>query len=337
MSLIEGPVESLSAVAAFLQTAEQQSYVAAARSMGLSPSAVGKAVARLEARLGVRLFHRTTRKMSLTEEGAVFYERCKRIVDELGDAEATILQSRDKPAGRLRVSVPHIFGHHLFMPLLPSFLAAFPAIELDLDFEDRVVDLVAEGVDVVVRSGELADSRLIARVLGQQHFVVCGSPDYLQRRGRPQTPRDLAAHACIHFKYPSSGRLAPWAFQAPYERLILPKSLIFNNSDAGLRAATEGLGLAHLPVYVAEPSLRNGALIPVLASFMTPFGSLSLVWQSNRQLSPKVRAFVDFVVERLATGNSAFQSAPSRVFHDEAFTPGEDGVENARLRPAPYP
>lgn len=294
-------MESLSAIAAFIHAAEQQSYVAAARILGLSPSAVGKAVARLETRLGVRLFHRTTRKMSLTEAGVVFYERCKRIVDDLGDAEATILQSRDKPAGHLRVSMPHIFGHHIFMPILPSFAQSFPDIELDIDFEDRVVDLVAEGVDIAVRSGELADSRLVARFLCQQHFIICGSADYLARRGSPKTPADLTGHACIHFKYPSSGRIAPWAFQAPHERLVLPRTLTFNNTDAGLQAALAGLGLAHLPIYVAEPYLESGRLIAVLPSFMTPFGSLSLVWQSSRQLSPKVRAFADFIIEHTAS------------------------------------
>lgn len=302
-------MESLTGIAAFVHAAEQQSYVAAARVTGASPSAIGKAVGRLEARLGVRLFNRTTRSMSLTEEGAVFYERCKRIVDDLGDAEAAILQSRERPTGRLRVSMPHIVGHHLFMPILRSFVESFPGIELDIDFEDRVVDLVAEGVDVVVRSGELADSGLIARVLGQQHFVVCGSSEYVERRGRPQTPADLAGHACIHFKYPSSGRIALWAFQAPHDRLTLPKNLIFNNTDAGLRATLDGLGLSHLPVYVAEPYIRSGMLTPVLTSFMVPFGSLSLVWQSNRQLSPKVRAFVDFMVERLASQGETFRSA----------------------------
>jgi DNA-binding transcriptional LysR family regulator len=303
-------MESLTAISAFVHAAEQKNYVMAARIIGASPSAIGKAVARLEANLGVRLFHRTTRSMSLTEEGAVFYERCKRILVDLKDAEATILQSRDRPSGRLRISMPHIVGHHLFMPLLPSFAEAFPAIELDIDFEDRVVDLVAESIDIVIRSGELADSSLIARVLGQQHFVVCGSPGYIHRRGQPQTPHDLASHACVHFKYPSSGRIAPWAFHEPYERLILPKTLIFNNTDAGLRAAVEGLGFAHLPVYVAEPYIQNGKLIPVLLPFMMPFGSLSLVWQSNSQLSPKVRAFVDFMIERLASQKSAFQSPP---------------------------
>ena len=302
-------MESLTGIAAFVHAAEQQSYVAAACIMGSSPSAIGKAVARLEVRLGVRLFNRTTRKMSLTEAGTVFYERCKRIVDDLGDAEATILQSRDKPAGRLRVSMPHIFGHHIFMPILPSFVQSFPDIELDIDFEDRVVDLVTEGVDVAIRSGELADSGLIARFLCQQYFVICGSTEYLRCRGSPQTPADLIEHACIHFKYPSNGRIARWAFLAPHERIILPKTLTFNNTDAGLQAALGGLGLSHLPDYVAEPYIQNGRLIPVLTSFMMPFGSLSLVWQSSRQLSPKVRAFADFVIERTASRSRALQGA----------------------------
>ncbi|MGG7576744.1 LysR family transcriptional regulator [Rhizobium sp. Nf11,1] len=304
-------MDSLANLFAFVHAAEQQSYVAAARVAGVSPSAIGKAVARLESRLGVRLFNRTTRSISLTDAGAVLYERYKRIIDDMQDAEATVLHSRERPTGRLRVSVPHIVGHHLLMPLLPAFAECFPEIELDVDFEDRVIDLVQEGLDVVVRSGELADTRLIARHLGDQHFVVCGSPDYFDRHGQPETPADLSRHACIHFKYPSSGRIASWAFKTPHERLLLPRSLTFNNTDAGLRAAQDGLGLAHLPVYVAASHMRAGSLIPVLTSFMVPFGSLSLVWPSNRQLSPKVRAFVDFVVENCAARADAFRPAAS--------------------------
>jgi DNA-binding transcriptional LysR family regulator len=302
-------MESFTGIAAFVHAAEQHSYVAAARIVGVSPSAIGKAIARLEERLGIRLLNRTTRSISLTEEGAVFYERCKRIIDDLVDAEATVLQSLERPKGRLRISVPHIVGHHLLMPILPAFNERFPEIELDIDFEDRVVDIVMEGLDVVIRSGELADRGLIARFLGQQHFVVCGSPAYLDRRGVPDTPKDLAAHACIHFKYPTSGRIAPWAFGAPFDALVLQKGLVLNNTDAELRAVLDGMGLAHLPVYVARPYLQAGTLVPVLASFMVPFGSLSLVWPSNRQLSPKVRAFVDFIVENLVARNDAFQPA----------------------------
>lgn len=307
-------MESLSGLAAFVHAAEQRSYVAAGRILGVSSSAVAKSVARLEARLGVRLLNRTTRSVGLTEEGAAFHERCKRILDEIGDAEAALSQSRARPTGRLRVSVPQIVGHHLLLPHLPDFMARFPDIELDIDFEDRVVDIVAGGLDVAVRSGDLADTRLIARTIGEQHFVVCGSDGYVERHSEPQAPADLAGHACIHFKYPSSGRLAPWAFRPPLDDPRLPASLVFNNTDAGLRAAMDGLGLAHLPVYVALPMIEAGALRPVLTGFMRPFGTLSLVWPSNRQLSPKVRAFVDFTIERLRDRPAAFEPAqpPSR-------------------------
>lgn len=302
-------MESFVGITAFVHSAEQRSYVGAARIIGVSPSAVGKAIARLEDRLGVRLFNRTTRSISLTDEGEVLYERYRRILDEMRDAEATIVRSCEQPRGRLRVSMPHIVAHHLVVPLLPDFSRRFPEIELDIDLDDRVVDLVAEGLDIVVRSGELSDARLIARYIGDQHFVVCGSPKYLERHGIPQKPSDLSKHFCIRFKYPSSGMLAPWAFCAPFDQLSLRKDLTFNNTDAGLRAAQDGMGLAHLPVYVARPSMETGALVPVLTSFMVPFGSLALVWPTNRQLSPKVRAFVDFVVTSLATRKDAFAPA----------------------------
>ncbi|NTG63372.1 LysR family transcriptional regulator [Agrobacterium rhizogenes] len=300
-------MKSLTSIAAFVYAAEQQNYVAVARILGISPSAIAKAIVRLESHLGVRLFNRTTRSVSLTEEGALFYERCKHIINDLNDAEATIIQSRERPRGRLRVSVPHIVGHHLLMPILPVFAEKFPEIELDIDFEDHVVDLVTEGIDVVVRSGDLTDSGLIARPLGGQHFVICASPRYLSRHGRPETPSDLARHACIHFKYPSSGRIAQWAFAHARDRSMLPRSLTINNSDAALRPALDDMGLVHLPVYVARPRIEDGSLVPVLTSYMAQFGSLSLLWPSNRQLLPKVRAFVDTVIEGLGARPEVFQ------------------------------
>lgn len=299
-------MESFASIAAFVHAVEQQSFAGAARVVGISPSAIGKAIGRLESRLNVRLLNRTTRSISLTDEGAVLFERYRRILDEVRDAETTVLNSRSVPAGRLRVSLPHIVGHHLLMPLLPKFLEAYPGVELDIEFEDRVVDIVGEGFDVVVRSGDLADARLITRQIGRQHFVVCGSPDYLARKGRPESPHELVAHTCIRFKYPSSRQLAQWAFAAPFDRVHLSRSIVFNNTDAGLRAARDGLGLAHLPVYVGQPYIGDGSLVPVLANYMVSLGSLALVWPSNRQLSPKVRAFVDFMVEQLAGRNSAF-------------------------------
>jgi len=305
-------MESLTGYSAFVLAAEQHSYVAAGRILGISSSAVAKSISRLEAGLGVRLLSRTTRSVGLTDEGAIFYERCKRILDDIRDAEATVSQSRERPKGRLRVSVPHIVGRHLLLPHLATFTQRFPEIELDINFEDRVVDIVAEGLDVAVRSGELTDTRLIARSIGKQHFVVCGSATYFNHYNRPETPTELGRHICIHFKYPSSGRLAPWSFRPPYGDLRLPESMIFNNTDAGLYASIDGIGLAHLPVYVARPAIEAGVLKPVLADFMLPFGSLSLVWPSNRQLSPKVRAFVDFAIERLQANSKAFLPIEAR-------------------------
>ena len=299
-------MESFASIAAFVHAVEQQSFVGAARIVGVSPSAIGKAINRLESRLGARLMNRTTRSISLTEEGTMLYERYRRILDDVRDAETSILNSRAAPRGRLRVSLPHIVGHHLFMPRLPAFMARYPEIELDLEFEDRVVDIVAEGFDVVVRSGELSDARLIARQIGRQHFVVCASPNYLAERGVPKAPDDLLGHACIRFKYPSSGQLAHWAFAPPHDQMLLPRTIALNNTDAGLRAARYGLGLAHLPVYVARPHMEDGSLVPVLTAHMVPLGSLALVWPSNRQLSPKIRAFVDFVVDEIAARGEAF-------------------------------
>lgn len=300
-------MESLKGMTAFVSAAELLSYAGAGRVLGVSSSAIAKSVARLENELGVRLFYRTTRSIGLTEEGAIFYERCKHILDDIYDAQAMISSTRSRPKGRLRVSVPQIFGHNLLMPLLPEFLKVYPEIELDIDFEDRVIDIIGEGIDIAVRSGELRDTRLIGHRLGEQHFVVCGSNSYLEKQGTPQDPTDLVKHNCIHFKYPSNGLLAQWSFSAPNTHLSLPRNLIFINTDAGLRAAIDGLGIAHLPVYVAESAIKNKLLQPILTEFMVPLGSLSLIWPSNRHLSPKVRAFVDFIINEVRANPAMFE------------------------------
>lgn len=295
-------VESFKSISVFVHAATLNSYAAAARVLGLSPSAIAKSIARLEDDLGVRLFHRTTRSINLTEEGKIFYERCTFILDEIKDTKSLIAEMRSSPKGKLHINVPQIFGHTLLMPLLPKFLDKYPDVQLDIDFDDRVVDLIAEGIDLAVRSGELTDSRLVSRKLGEQYFVVCASKRYFDLKGMPSTPAELLDHHCIHFKYPSSGRIASWSFVSPYENLDLPKNLIFNNTHAGLRAAIDGLGIVHLPVYVAEDAFKDHLLIPILTQYMDPLGSMSLIWPSNRYLSPKVRKFVDFISDELAAG-----------------------------------
>jgi DNA-binding transcriptional LysR family regulator len=292
-------MDSLTGIAAFARAAEHGSYVAAGRILGVSASAVAKSVARLEAKLGVRLLERTTRSARLTEEGALFYERCRRILDEVEDAEASLARTRETPRGKLRVSVPHFVGRVLVLPRLGEFVGRYPDIELDLNLDDRLVDIVEDGIDIAVRTGDLADTRLIARRLGPQHFVVCGTPAYFQAHGVPQHPRDLARHRCLHFRFPSSGRLQPWALRPDVAEPPLSGGLVFNNSDGILLAALGGLGIGQLPVYVARDYLADGRLQAVLTGFMAERGSLWLIWPSNRHLSPKVRVFADFVIDCL--------------------------------------
>jgi len=293
-------MDSLSGIISFVHAAEQLSFVAAGRALGISASAVGKNIAKLEESAGTRLFQRTTRRISLTEEGALFYERCRRILDDLHEAEAMLANTRRAPRGRLRIGAPTI-GYRFLLPLLPEFRHRYPDIELDFDFNDRLVNVVEEGLDVVIRSGALSDSSLMARSLGPFRFVLCASPDYLARHGTPQAPADLETHDCLRFRFPTSGRLQIWRLTGaegvnPFSR---PSPLICNNMEALRGAAIAGLGIAYMPDFLARSAIADGALTIVLDRYLVDPGQFSILWPSNRHLSPRLRVFVDFVVERL--------------------------------------
>lgn len=199
-------MDSFSGLESFVRAADLLSFAEAGRALGISASAVGKNVARLEQQLGLRLFHRTTRQVRLTQEGTLFHERCRRILDELHDARAAMQAAAETPRGRLRVSLPAI-GYRFLLPVLPEFQARYPEVELDLDFNDHLVDVVEAGLDVVIRSGDLADSRLVARRLGPFRFVLAASPAYLAERGIPLTPADLAGHTSLRYRFLNSGKL----------------------------------------------------------------------------------------------------------------------------------
>ncbi|WP_093178651.1 LysR family transcriptional regulator [Variovorax sp. YR266] len=289
-------MDSFSGLESFVRAADQLSFAKAGRQLGISASAVGKNVARLEQQLGVRLFNRTTRHTRLTQEGALFHERCRRILDELDDARAMMQDAVAAPRGRLRVSLPTI-GYRFLLPILPDFKARYPEIELDLDFNDRLVDVIAEGVDVVIRSGDLVDSQLVARRLGPFQFVLVASPAYLERHGVPQVPADLTQHACLRYKFVTGGKVEEW--DLPGLPAQLPPGLLCNNMEAMLGAAVAGLGVAYMPDFLARDSLCRGELQRVLATHLVRQGQFSALWPSSRQLSPKVRAFVDFAGERM--------------------------------------
>ncbi len=289
-------MDSFSGLESFVRAADLLSFAKAGRLLGISASAVGKNVARLEQQLGLRLFNRTTRHVHLTQEGAMFHERCRRILDELDDARAMMQDAVAAPRGRLRVSLPTI-GYRFLLPMLPAFKARYPEIELDLDFNDRLVDVIAEGVDVAIRSGELVDSQLVARRLGPFSFVLVASPGYLARHGVPQVPADLAQHSCLRYKFVTGGKIEDW--DLPGLPAQLPPGLICNNMEAMLGAAVAGLGVAYMPDFLARDSLCRGELQRVLATHLVRNGQFSALWPSSRQLSPKVRAFVDFASEHM--------------------------------------
>lgn len=292
-------MENLGGFVVFVQVAETRSFVAAGRALGLSASAIGKRIARLEARLNVRLFHRSTRSITLTAEGARFLERCRRVIAEIDAAEQELTHSAEAPRGRLRVSLPTIGT--LLLPVLADFMAAYPEIELDIDFSDRLVDVVDEGFDAVLRTGQPSDSRLSSRLLGhfRQHLVA--SPGYLDRHGAPRTPADLARHRCLHYRFPSSGRLEVWPLRAPRAGPPpeVPVSMVSNNAETRLCFALRGLGIACLPEFFVHDALADGTLRTVLDEHVESRTPFYVLWPSGRHPTPKLRAFVDYMAEHL--------------------------------------
>src|ERR1700757_1202214 len=224
-------MDSLGALNAFVRAAEARSFTVAGRQLGVSSSAIGKAVARMEERLRVRLLHRSTRSITLTAEGALFLEHCRRIFSEIEAAEIELSQTHEAPRGTLRVSLPLIGT--LMMPTLVAFMRAYPEIILDLDFSDRVVDVIEEGFDAVVRFAEIGDSRLMSRALGMYRRRLVAAPSYLAARGVPKTPNDLKAHACLHHKFPTSGKFERWPLWPEHAEIQteLPKTAVASTTE----------------------------------------------------------------------------------------------------------
>ena len=296
-------MDSFSGLESFVRAADQLSFAKAGRLLGISASAVGKNVARLEQQLGVRLFNRTTRHTRLTQEGVLFHERCRRILDELDDARAMMQDAVAAPRGRLRVSLPTI-GYRFLLPVVPEFMQRYPDVELELDFNDRIVDVIAGGFDAAIRSGDLADSQLTARRLGPFRFVLCATPAYFAQHGVPRVPADLARHACIRFRFPTTGKLHDWQFRDQPANFVasFPTVLTCNNMEALRGATVLGLGIGYMPDFLVRDDLAAGTLRTVLDAHLKHEGQFSVLWPSSRQLSPKLRVFVDFLAERLFGG-----------------------------------
>ncbi|MDR2325056.1 MAG: LysR family transcriptional regulator [Acidovorax sp.] len=292
-------MEHLGALQVFVRAGEARSFTAAGQQLGISASAVSKAIVRLEERLGVRLFHRSTRTIHLTPEGTLFLERCRRILCEVEAAEAELQHTQATPSGRLRISLPSVGS--LFMPLLGAFQRLYPDITLDIDYSDRLVDVIEEGFDAVIRSGAPSDSRLTARRLGGCRRVLIGSPAYFAQAGTPERPEDLARHACLLYRFPSTGKLDVWPVLrgSALSAQELPVGMVTNTLDPQLSFAEQGFGIACLPELAVHAPLQQGRLVTVLDAYNQEQMVFYVLWPASRQLSPKIRAFVDFVAARL--------------------------------------
>jgi DNA-binding transcriptional LysR family regulator len=291
-------MDRLDAMTAFVKAAEAGSLSAAARALGLSLPSVSRQIKALEQHLGGRLLLRSTRRLALTESGRAYFERAKRILGEVDDAERALSSDPATPSGRLHVSAPALIGRLHVAPLLPQFLAQHAKVSVDLTFIDRPVDLIEEGIDLALRIGPLAPSRLVARKLGHVHLVVCAAPDYLMRRGTPQRPEDLAAHDCLVFAAVPEG--ADWHFQRGARKLTLrvPARLKANTLDPLVEAALGGAGLVRAPCWQVAEAIAAGRLIRVLGEHERPAAPIHALFPPGHPLPTKVRAFVDFLVAR---------------------------------------
>ncbi|UQA56897.1 LysR family transcriptional regulator [Polyangium aurulentum] len=293
--------DRLSGIVAFVQAAEAGSFVLAAQRMGLTRSAVGKSIARLEEQLGVRLFHRSTRKQSLTDDGQVFYERCSHALAELEAAQAALDAGRRAPSGRLRVSVPVLFGRRCVAPLLLDLARRHPRLELEVSFSDRYVDLVEEGVDLAIRGGTLADSAgLMSRRLGTQVKVVCAAPSYLAERGLPRTLADLARHECL--AYSVTSRVRAWQFldaEGRSQEAPISSRIHFDDMEALADAAAAGAGIAWLPGWLVADRIRSGALVRVLEGESDVGCDVHAVWPRTSHLPSKVRVVIHELAARV--------------------------------------
>jgi DNA-binding transcriptional LysR family regulator len=291
-------MDTISSFNVFVQVAETRSFVAAGRALGVSASAIGKSITRLEERFGVRLFNRSTRSVTLTAEGMQFLERSRRILAEIEAAEAEMSQSMAAPRGRLKISLPMVGDP--FLPVLAGFKKAYPDIELDLHFDDRRVDVIEEGYDAVIRAGEVPDSRLTSRLAGEFQMVLVGSPDYFKANGVPHKPKDLLQHACIQFRFANTGKLQPWPvhMEGTEDELPLPAAITCNSFEARVSFAVEGVGIAYLPDFAIRPWLEEGKLIRILEDHAQT-DVYRIMWPSGKHPAPKLRAFIDYVVENL--------------------------------------
>ena len=290
----------LDGVAVFVGVINAGSFTAAAHALGHSTSYVSKAVTRLEKRLGSRLLNRTTRTISLTDAGRAYYERCSQIVIDAENAERSINQLQENPGGLLRINAPGSFGFKYLLDVLSQFMHRYPEVKLEVEFNDRLIDVVAEGYDVVIRVGEIKDSNLVARKFTSSRGVVVASPEYLKRKGCPQRVEDLAQHDCIAYSLLPTP--TQWVFYRDGVRTSVtvdPRALC-NSGEIEVAMAVQGIGITRLPLFICEQEVASGDLQIILEDYDQLELDVYAVYPHRQYLTAKVRAFVDFVVAAFA-------------------------------------
>ncbi|WP_323120522.1 putative multidrug efflux transcriptional regulator CeoR [Burkholderia alba] len=322
-------MDRLQAMQVFTRVVDTNSFTKAAETLGLPRASVTTIIQNLEAFLGVRLMHRTTRRLSLTPDGAAYYERCVRILADVEETEASFQSNNRKPHGKLRVDMPGSIGRLLVIPSLCEFHTRYPDIDLQLGLSDRPVDLLQEGVDCVIRVGALQDSSLVARRIGLFEGVSVASPAYLEKYGEPMTIEDLGQHKAVNYFSSRTGRMIDWAFLIDGKEVEIKMESIVsvNDADAYVTCGIEGFGLVQPPLFMVLPHLRAGTLKEVLPGYKPLPMPISVVYPHSRHLSPKVRVFVDWIAEvfdrcPLLSGRGTLDATCSkRTFEDAERAP----------------
>ncbi|MEA3122872.1 MAG: LysR family transcriptional regulator, regulator for bpeEF and oprC [Paraburkholderia sp.] len=287
------------AMKVFTRVVESRSFVKAGESLQIATPQISRTVQALEAHLGARLLNRTTRSISLTEDGEAYYERCIRVLAEVDEMEAELTHAKLNPKGKVKVNLPSLIAKTVVIPALPEFFAMYPEVQVEMGLSDRQVDIIEEGVDCVIRTGELEDSGLVARRIGNLPRVTCAAPSYLEKYGEPKTLDDLRAHVAVNYVSSNTGRVRSWDFlvDGRIETLEMRSIIAVNEVDSYVTCGLHGLGIVKGALYPLVPYIKTGALREILKDFPSPPRPISIMYARNRHLPRKVRVFADWIAD----------------------------------------
>ncbi|WP_296062363.1 LysR family transcriptional regulator [uncultured Amphritea sp.] len=304
-------MDKLSLLKQFVVSVEQGGFAAAANHLGLSPSTLSKGMGRLEEHLNLKLFHRSTRQVTLTEAGSRYLITARHILMELEQCEQRLQQDNREPKGRIKVNLPVSYGRLYVMPLLQCFIQKYPEIELELSFNDSHVDMLEQGIDLTIRSGNLEDRRLVARKLSPVDFLICASPNYLTKNGYPSTAAQFSDHPWIRFRYRQTGRLMPVTMpDGDSERHYDPgQQFIVDDGEALAELCAQGLGLTQLPHFIARDWLKDDRIVPILPYYRPQQRGVYAIYPKREFLPAKVRVLIEFLIQQVeASGESAYRT-----------------------------